>query len=157
VALFGTSISPISAILGSNSVFSNEQVSQHWLSTVRGRLGYAVVDRLYVYGTGGLAIGEVSTTGSVTGGVTNPAGAAVTWSGSNSTTKAGLSVGGGAEYAFADHWSLKGEYIYFDLGHVSHPLPLQSNTFGGVVFPTLGNTTTRVNGSMVRAGLNYKF
>ena len=152
----GTRISTGQILVGNDSVIASEHVSQHWLSTVRGRLGFAPMQQLYIYGTGGLAIGGVSMNGSVIG---EGAGAAIVWSGSSSDTKAGYAVGGGAEYAINDHWSLKGEYIYFDLGTVSHPLGLVSNTivFSGIPFSTLGNTATRINGNIVGVGLNYQF
>jgi outer membrane immunogenic protein len=111
----GTRISTGQILVGNDSVIASEHVSQHWLSTVRGRLGFAPMQQLYIYGTGGLAIGGVSMNGSVIG---EGAGAAIVWSGSSSDTKAGYAVGGGAEYAINGHWSLKGEYIYFDLGTV---------------------------------------
>jgi outer membrane immunogenic protein len=152
----GTFINDAITLAAGSSFSANEKVSQHWLSTVRGRVGFAVTDRLMVFGTGGLAIGEVSATGSVTG--TDAVGLAATWSGSTSTTMVGFAAGGGAEWALTNNWSLKGEYIYFDLGSLSHPLNLTSNTFIAIVpFPTLGNTTTHINGNIVRAGVNYKF
>ena len=41
-------------------------------------------------------------------------------SGSVSDTKIGWTIGGGLEWAFAYNWSLKGEYLYYDLGTLSH-------------------------------------
>jgi outer membrane immunogenic protein len=156
--LTGTAISPTTVLLLPNAAFANEQVSQRWLSTVRVRLGFVPTDRLYVFGTGGLAIGDISSSGGVTAGVTNPLGASVVWSGSTTVVKVGYSAGFGAEYALTDHWNIKGEYLYFDLGDVSHPLGLTANSFPGVTpFPTLGNATTHITGNLVRAGLNYKF
>ena len=42
-----------------------------------------------------------------------------TEAGSVSQTTAGWTVGGGAEYAFDNHWSVKAEYLYVDPGSVS--------------------------------------
>jgi len=36
--------------------------------------------------------------------------------------KVGFTIGGGAEWAFTDQWTAKAEYLWFDLGNVSHPL-----------------------------------
>ena len=62
-----------------------------------------------VYGTGGLALGEVRATpddyysaGTVTMHDTH--------------THVGWTAGGGVEYALTEHVTLKGERLYFDLG-----------------------------------------
>lgn len=154
VAPGGTAVNTATFALPPNAVFAQEEISQHWISTVRGRVGYTLTDRLYVFGTAGLAIGNVSTNGSVTIGVP---GTVAVWSGSTSTTKAGGAFGGGAEYAVTNHWSVKAEYIYFDLGSVSHPLTLGLDQFRLPSYSTLGNTRTPFNGNIVRTGLNYKF
>jgi outer membrane immunogenic protein len=157
-SIFGTAIGPLTSALPTNSVFGNEQVSLRSLSTVRARIGLALFDRLDVYGTVGFALGTVSDNGSVIVGVTNPAGAMVVWSGSDVSNKVGLAFGGGGEYAVTDHWSIKGEYIHFDLGTVSHPLGLSFVNFAfASVYTTIGSTRTQVTGSFARGGLNYKF
>jgi outer membrane immunogenic protein len=144
-----------------NTGAANEQVALQWFSTVRARVGIAVQDRVLLYATGGLAMGKVNSQGSVTTSssltdVTNPA-----WIGSNSTVKTGFVVGGGAEWAFHDHWSVKAEYLWYDLGSTSHPLNVNCPTCTAavlaLVYPTLGNVSSPVVGSIVRVGLNYKF
>jgi outer membrane immunogenic protein len=141
-------------LLPASVVTATEQVSERWLSTIRARVGFTVADRLLLFATGGLAVGSVSTTGSVVAGIPT---FLATWSGSSSTTKTGFVVGAGAEYAFADCWTVKGEYLYFDLGNVSHPLNLVSSTIAFPVYASLGSTTARVNGSIARIGINYRF
>ncbi|MCH4538747.1 outer membrane protein [Ochrobactrum sp. A-1] len=76
-----------------------------WFGTVRARLGYTATERLLVYGTGGLAYGKVKSyvdLGEI--GI------------SSSKTRAGWTIGGGAEYAITNNWTLKSEYLYTDLG-----------------------------------------
>jgi outer membrane immunogenic protein len=102
-----------------------------WLSTVRGRLGYAV-DRFMPYVTGGVAFGDIKAA---------PAGF-----GSTTTTKTGWTLGGGLEAAIAGPWTAKAEYLYVDLGKGSCDV-----TVCGV--PT--NVGFRTN--IVRVGLNYRF
>jgi outer membrane immunogenic protein len=64
----------------------------------------------------------------------------------------GWTAGGGIEYAFLNNWSVKVEYLYYNLGR----------TMGTIVYPyspdfsTLTGVT-RHNGNIVRAGLNYNF
>ncbi len=139
---------------------TNEDVSLQWLSTIRGRVGFAVQDRLLLFATGGLALGGVNSQGSVSA---NNGFFGVTYSGSNSSVKTGFVVGGGAEWAFSDRWTVKAEYLWYDLGHVSHPLNCTA-AFGVIcgagAFPaytTLGNTVSSVFGSDVRVGVNYRF
>ena len=83
-----------------------------WFGTIRGRLGYAV-DNVLIYGTGGVAYGNVSADGQVTAsqGGTDLA----TWHASNSQTNWGWTAGAGMEYGI-DQWSLGVEYLYVNLG-----------------------------------------
>lgn len=62
---------------------------------------------------------------------------------------AGWTLGAGLEYALARNWSLKGEYLYYDLGHLStagsSPLLPSAQLYGDVAF----------KGSIARVGINY--
>jgi outer membrane immunogenic protein len=44
-----------------------------------------------------------------------------TWS--NAQTRVGWTAGAGVEWAFADNWTAKLEYLYVDLGHSSTTFP----------------------------------
>jgi outer membrane immunogenic protein len=79
----------------------------NFLGTVRGRIGYAF-DRALVYGTAGLAIGNYRHR--------DFDAATLVQFGSYSTTRAGLAVGAGVEYAFAPNWTAKLEYMYSHFG-----------------------------------------
>jgi outer membrane immunogenic protein len=145
---------------GAEAAQANEQVSLNWLSTIRARAGFAVTDRLAVFATGGLAIGGIHDSGAAT----LSAGAEhLIWSGSDTTAKVGVAAGGEAEWALSDRWTVKAEYLWFDLGNVSHPLNCSSATSTGgcansaLVYPTLGSAVSSVHGSIVRLGINYKF
>lgn len=104
--------------------------SDTWLSTVRGRLGYAA-DRFMPFVTGGLAVGDIRASSPV---------------GSGSTTNAGWTVGGGLEFALVGNWTAKAEYLYVDLGKFNCGLGC-GQTINNVSFTT----------SLVRGGLNYRF
>jgi outer membrane immunogenic protein len=74
--------------------------------------------------------------------------------------RVGWTAGGGLEWLFAPNWSLKVEYLYYDLGRVSYALfPLQQFGGFGTVLDTVGasQSSTRFSGNIVRAGLNYHF
>ena len=85
-----------------------------WFATLRGRLGATVTPDAVAYVTGGLAVGEVMTAGTVFGfdGDGNPVNTIV----SSHNTKAGWTVGGGVEGRLIGNWTAKVEYLYLDLG-----------------------------------------
>ncbi|MGH6811691.1 MAG: outer membrane protein [Methylocella sp.] len=132
-----------------------------YLGTLRGRFGFLVMPTLLIYGEGGLAYGGVQSTTSIFGaedpftGSTNFSGA-----GTSSTSHVGWTAGGGLEWLFAPNWSAKVEYLYYDLGDVTYgtgPM-ITVETLNPIVnFINQSRTTTRFNGNVVRAGLNYHF
>ncbi|MGC1777279.1 MAG: outer membrane protein [Xanthobacteraceae bacterium] len=104
------------------------ETENNWLSTVRGRVGYAA-DRVLFYGTAGGAFGNIAE------GIN---GQALT-----SSTKAGWTAGAGVEAAFADNWTARLEYLYVDLSNA---------TFSAVPTPTV-----TFSANLVRLGVDYKF
>lgn len=113
-----------------------------WFGTARGRLGWASSSSLF-YVTGGLAYGRISTR-LIEKASTDPF-MDVTFSSTNS----GWTVGGGIENRVSDHWSLKAEYLYMDLGKAR-------GTFLYTNAPTLLFTPSgQVRNHVVRLGLNY--
>ncbi len=125
-----------------------------FLGTVRGRVGYAF-DRVFVYGTGGFAYGDV------TQRVGFQTAAPLTYFGSRSRIDTGYAYGGGIEYALptdsflnffrSNAVTIKAEYLRYDLG--SHNLLI-----GSVGGPGVGYISRfRTEGAIARAGLNFKF
>ena len=104
-----------------------------WLSTARFRGGYAF-DRVLLFATGGLALANVELV------ITNPAA-------TDSKVEAGWTVGAGIEYAFADMWTAKIEYLFADFGKM-HCQATAIVVCGGSV------TLTE---NVVRGGINFKF
>ena len=122
-----------------------QETSLRWLATIRGRFGYAW-DRWFLYATGGLAVGDVKS--SVSASTTEPA----AYAGSYSSNRTGWTAGGGFEYAFAERFSLKAEYLHFDLGTAQYPVAGNS-----AFLPLTWNASAKVSGDIVRMGLNYRF
>lgn len=120
-----------------------------WLGTVRGRLGVTPADRVLFYVTGGLAYGHAELATALTR--TTGCGGNNCQQGSVSAINSGWTVGAGVEWAFANAWSAKLEYLHYDLGHVSHLMTDPS--FPATVF----NASLALNGDIVRAGVNYRF
>ncbi|KJC55785.1 hypothetical protein UP10_38520 [Bradyrhizobium sp. LTSPM299] len=118
-----------------------------WFGTFRGRVGITANNVLF-YGTGGLAYGGVRSS------VTNVYTPLVSgnFAGSTSDTRVGWAAGAGIEWAFAPHWSVKGEYLHVDLGSSNVTM------FDPVNFPT-ASATYRFHHQLdtVRVGVNYLF
>jgi outer membrane immunogenic protein len=141
-----------------------------YLGTVRGRLGFLSMPTFLIYGTGGLAYGGVSSSTGI-GGFTSGLNLGLCCgpmtfasAGSFSEGRVGWTAGGGVEWMFAPNWSAKAEYLYYDLGSVTYSAgnPTAVATGGllgaGTVAFVLGSqTTTRFNGNIARAGVNYHF
>jgi outer membrane immunogenic protein len=138
------------------------QTRLDYLGTVRGRIGYLFTPTLLAYATGGLAYGGVSTSAGLLGAEIPAAGPNNgVWAsgGSFSDTRVGWTVGGGLEWMFAPNWSAKGEYLYYDLGSVTTVLSPAVQVFPPATLYWAAQTTasTRLNGHVIRAGLNYHF
>ncbi len=89
-----------------------------WLGSVRGRLGYAM-DNVLIYGTGGVAFGDVQMS------IGFPGGGLIFHT--YTETRVGWTVGGGAEIAFTENLTGRAEYRYIDLGHDQDRLPAFSS------------------------------
>ncbi len=130
--------------------YESETTLEH-LATLRGRLGYAIVDTVVVYGTAGLAAarasGSLSITGGVPGGFTGP-----TFSDTQKDWQVGYAVGAGVEAAIArSNWTVKAEYLYADFGSKRYDF-----SFAGSDGST-ATTRSNLDAHVVRIGLNYRF
>jgi outer membrane immunogenic protein len=155
-------VAPRGVVPGANVAAGVSVTSRlDYLGTVRGRLGYLVTPTLLAYATAGLAYGGVQSSTSIFGGeVPNTGSTSFFGAGNFSDTRVGWTVGGGGEWLFMPNWSAKIEYLYYDLGDVSYqsgPLVAFGNGTNSVTFANISQTTTRSDGHVVRAGLNYHF
>ena len=106
--------------------------SDSWLSTVRGRAGYAF-GSVMPYLTGGLAVGDIRAS-------------APGFPGDNATN-AGWTAGAGLEVALPGNWSAKAEYLHVDLGRFNC----------GADCGLAASDNVSMHDDVVRAGLNYHF
>src|SRR5262249_58187574 len=96
-----------------------------WFATVRGRVGASVTPEVMAYATGGLAVGEIKSAGTISGfspGVDDSGNPIVTPAAVNfynHKVKAGVAVGAGVEAHLGGNLSGKIEYLYLDFGSVS--------------------------------------
>ncbi|HEY8071824.1 MAG TPA: outer membrane beta-barrel protein [Methylocystis sp.] len=154
---------PVDNFVGTTSV----NRSLDYLGTVRGRVGYLFTPTLLIYGTGGLAYGGVNLNSTFFGTDTLLGGlgaASPAFGGSShSDTRVGWTAGGGVEWMFAPNWSAKLEYLYFDLGTATTPVSVSTQVATGPIAglgPLLSaaqQVSSRFNGNIVRAGVNYHF
>jgi outer membrane immunogenic protein len=118
---------------------NNLLTSVFWTSSVTGRFGYAF-DRLLIFAKGGWAFDYDRDT------ATLPANTNVL--GTIYHTN-GWTVGGGAEYAFTDHWTVRLEYDYFKF-------PTKATTFSGPASPSIGGQVGLSLGQIL-GYVSYKF
>jgi outer membrane immunogenic protein len=156
------------------SAIGSADIKLRWLSTLRGTVGFLVHPKILLYGTGGLAIGQLDA--SYLSGIN---GGSLT-TGSVSTTRVGYSVGAGVEGKIDQHWSVRGQYLFVDLGSFNTNLgagaATTTTTTGAPVVTTIVSdvttqattttTTTSSTAAQVRSrlrdhvfklGFNYQF
>lgn len=127
-----------------------QKVRTRWLFTLRPRLGWAFGSWL-VYATGGLAVTDLKYKAQFTDsyGTTYNAYEAS----SKSSIRAGWTVGGGIEHAFARFWTVHLSYLYTHFGHLSSSGTLTNNTFA----PNPVFHTANLSANIVRVGVNRYF
>jgi outer membrane immunogenic protein len=116
-----------------------------WFGTLRLRAGYNPAENWLLYVTGGLAVGESKYSFNFSQPGTTPS----TYALSATRTAVGYAVGGGAEVKLDRHWSVKGEYLYVDLG--THTI--NTTDIDGAPF----SVSYHVRDHIARIGLNYAF
>jgi outer membrane immunogenic protein len=165
----GTSFTGTTFVTADNGIptVTNLDASKRldWLSTVRGRIGWLTTPTLLLYGTGGFAFGAVksdidiiqSNVGNGNFGQT---------AANFSDTRSGWAAGAGFEWLFLPNWSMKVEWLHYDLGDVSFIAPqlnaIVSNAgsrvpVGGVRYGITPQVSTRFDGDIARFGVNYHF
>lgn len=120
---------------GTSRFTINQSTKTRWLLTARPRLG-AAIGKSLIYGTGGLAVTDVSYSATFTDTLS-----AATESGSFKKNKAGWTIGAGAEFKLGQNWSVKGEYLYADLGSTS----ITSTNLNATPIDTLSRTAIAPN------------
>jgi outer membrane immunogenic protein len=145
--LRGTTVQLAPCACGAVTTTATETVN--WLATARGRIGVTPMAGVLLYGTAGLALGNVQHTFS-----SSDEGGFFTINGAQSGTRTGLVFGGGAETMLPGNLTARVEYLHYDLG---------SQTVVGP-YVVLGTPTTkglfgesRTSGEIVRAAVTYRF
>ena len=143
----GTSMSKSKSIVGqtfrlengaSDFFTTNASARMNWLGTTRGRVGFVATpdNRLMFYGTGGVAYGGGNAHVNL---FDNTRGWA--WNGSKSDTRVGWTLGAGVEYAITNNITIKGEYLYYNLG--THERGDRPDDCDGESFPRIRSSPAR--------------
>ena len=149
--------SPIFDITGAPDV-AGTKLDAHeriqWFGSTRGRIGFAPWCRVLLYATGGVAYGNVDYSANTDFGSGRHNG--ITYPVSFSQTNVGWTAGAGIEYAVGHHWTVKAEYLYYDLGNEDRT---QNQLLFGVPNgpPFFVHYNFETTGNIVRGGFNYKF
>jgi outer membrane immunogenic protein len=130
------------------------QAKMNWLGTARARVGFVATpdNRLMLYGTGGFAYGGASGFVNIFDNMNG-----LFLHGAPSSTRVGWTIGAGAEYAITNNITIKGEYLYYNLGSSNFTV---ANTGVGNIFApgtVFARAKFNYDGSILRAGVNYKF
>jgi outer membrane immunogenic protein len=113
---------------------------EHWLATVRGRIGFTPFERWLLYVHGGFAAAGVEAT------LVSP----VAGSQSQTQNRDGWTAGVGVETAFWHDWSAKLEYLHVDFGSLGYFNPSPA--------PTVNiRSDVPLTNEIVRAGINWHF
>jgi outer membrane immunogenic protein len=137
--------------------------------TLRARMGVVPAAPVFVYGTGGLAMGQVNESFNLpsigsggrsltAGGYSYVCGAAGSscFAGSSSKSMVGWTVGAGAEYALTNNILFKGEVLFIDLGSPQGTVTAQS-VKGGTTAASFSASLAPANVLLMRGGVNFKF
>jgi outer membrane immunogenic protein len=119
----------------------------HYLFTFGPRIGYAF-GRWLPYITGGLAVGDLEFEQAIAFPDEAPDNVE---GGRHTETNVGWMVGGGLQYALTDHWSLRAQYQYIDLGDID----FTSNFADTTAFPAHSHAELREHN--VSFAIMYKF
>ncbi len=126
----------------------SQKFDPNWQGSLRARVGFAPVDSLLLYATGGLALAHYRYTSYFTD----------VWNENEGVwlhgIQPGWTLGVGAEYMVARNWSVKGEYRYTQFaaekGSGSTLLTDGTTAYGA-------HSTGTVSENTVKVGLNYHF
>lgn len=133
-----------------------------YIGTVRGRVGYLFTPSVLLFASGGLAYGGVNSQTNITwiglpGDSFSSGGSVFMGNSGHAKAQVGWSAGGGAEWMFLSNWSAKAEYLFYDLGNLDYTTYSVRPRLDGTNFILSTNSSTRFNGNIARAGVNYHF
>jgi len=144
-----TAATTSAVVTGTTAYTATNSIQTNYDYTLRGRLGYSFADdTLLVYGTGGLALADLTYNQQGVGAGTSTGNAADTHSLNNAMI--GWTAGGGLEWRFVPNWSLQGQYLYENLG-------TETQSYTGTTTTTGYTQNASLTENLVTAAINYHF
>ena len=139
-------------------------IKQTWDSSLRLRYGWLVDPSILIYGTAGVAVGQIGGTfgyngityaPNCVGGACSTANAAASWS----DTRVGWTIGAGTETEIWSGWKARIEYRYTDFGRYTKTIPVTTACLAnGCSAPsTAAAIDLRESFQTVRVGLGLDF
>jgi len=127
---------------------SETKRSLDYLGTLRARIGYLPSERILLFVSGGLAYGKSTTSIAWECSLCGPP-ADIS---ASDTADFGYAVGAGVEAAIGGNWTIRGEYLYYDLGTTK-------TTLTYVYFGSTSTLTAKTehDGGIGRIALTLKF
>lgn len=147
-------------LLGTHNATITINKKLNYLGLLKGRIGALVSPTFLVYGSGAFAYGgaTIETSYSVT--QTNTLFLPMHDQVKDSKVLAGWSAGAGMEWIFRPCWSVKLEYLYYDLGPLRNIIRLNQDlattpplSYSGAII----ESTARFTDNTLRLGVNYHF
>lgn len=147
-------------LLGTHNATVTINKKLNYLGLVKGRIGALISPTLLIYGSGAFAYGggSINTTYSVT--QTNAVFLPMRDQANDSKVLAGWSAGAGMEWIFRPCWSVKLEYLYYNLGPLRNIIRLDQYlattpqiSYSGAII----ESTARFTDNTLRLGVNYHF
>jgi outer membrane immunogenic protein len=146
-----TTVTPIVMNNGASAGAGTFLLAHHDMSyfgTVRPRVGVVGWKRFLFYGTGGLAYGHVNWTATTD----YSAQFGPVYTATADEIRAGWTAGGGVEALVTQHWTVRGEYLYYDLGGhsvIANGVP--------AIPPNQVGYAQESKGHLFRVGLSYRW
>lgn len=168
-------ILPVTAISQPANITLDRSLKTNWTSSIRVRAGYTVMDRVLLYGTGGLAIADVRVTATDTYLIPPGPGAAPLLStigplppsigtATETRTLLGWTIGGGADWAVTDNIIIGFQYRHSDFGTKVFNVGTNSSGMtttisGGGALPGMITTAERVRltDDQITARISFRF
>lgn len=123
-----------------------------FLVTVRPRIGWTF-GKFLIYGTAGLAVTDFEFTEQFSDTF-----ATASETGRKTRHQVGWAAGGGIEYKLRKRWSIKGEGLHYDFGHLTTISTNLTAFTPPIAFPSNVFThSASLDGNVYRGGLNFRF
>jgi outer membrane immunogenic protein len=132
-------------------------VKMGWDASARGRLGYLLSPSLLIYGTGGIAWQNITSSATCQNSAPDPmcevAAGTPFETASNSVTRTGWTIGSGVDARISGNWILRAEYRYSYFGTWNNQASLSNPGFA----PTIVDYQLKISTQIATVGVAYKF